>query len=66
MRVTIYSSVGYAGTTEQHDIEVPEDIIAEGKIAIQDFVDSLVDDEYDRLKENLSVWHEFAEDEEEE
>lgn len=66
MRVTIYSSVGYAGTSVQEDFEVPEDVVAGGKRAIEDFVASLLTEEYDRIREQLAVWYELAEDEEEE
>jgi hypothetical protein len=61
MKIKLGYSMGYAGTKSEWTEEVPEDVIAEGKSAIEDYLDAAQDSIYAEACDKISVWVEIVE-----
>ncbi len=56
MKVKIGYGMGYAGTDEEWIETIPEDVVAEGKEAIEEYLDGLQDGAYEAACERISTW----------
>ena len=56
MKVKIGYGMGYAGTDEEWIETIPEDVVAEGKDAIEEYLDGLQDGAYEAACERISTW----------
>jgi hypothetical protein len=56
MKVKIGYGMGYAGTDEEWVETIPEDVVAEGQEAIEEYLDGLQDEAYATACERISVW----------
>lgn len=56
MKVKIGYSMGFAGTDSEWTEEVPEDVVAAGADAIEEYLDSVRDDLWNEACEKISVW----------
>lgn len=61
MKIKIGYSMGYSGTDTEWTEEVPEDVIAEGQEAIDNYLEETRDYLYQQACEKISVWAEIVE-----
>jgi len=61
MKIKLGYSMGYAGTDEEWIETIPEDVVAEGKEAIEEYLDGLQDGAYEAACEKISVWAKIEE-----
>lgn len=61
MKIKLGYSMGYAGTDNEWTEEVPEDVIAEGESAIEDYLAAVQDSIYAEACDKISVWAEIVE-----
>jgi len=61
MKIKVGYSMGYSGTDSEWTEEVPEDVIAEGQEAIDNYLEETRDYLYQQACEKISVWAEIVE-----
>ena len=64
MKVTIFTSMGYAGTTTEEEIDIPKDVVEAGEKAIEEFIEAEEMAALEYAYSTVSVWHEFVEEDE--
>lgn len=61
MKIKVGYSMGYAGTDSEWTEEVPEDVVAEGQEAIEEYLEETLQDLFTGACEKISVWAEIVE-----
>lgn len=61
MKIKLGYSMGYAGTDSEWIEEVPEDVVAEGQEAIDNYLEETRDYLFQDACEKISVWAEIIE-----
>jgi hypothetical protein len=61
MKIKLGYSMGYAGTESSWTEEIPEDIVEDGQVAIDAYLESVRDSLYEEACEKISIWAEIVE-----
>ena len=56
MKIKVGYSMGYCGTTTEWEEEIPEDVVAEGQEAIEEYLEGTRDELFTAASEKISVW----------
>lgn len=59
MKIKVGYSMGYAGTDTEWEEEVPDDVVAAGDEAIDEYLNSAIDDAYEQASQKISTWGEI-------
>lgn len=61
MKIKLGYSMGYAGTEIEWEDEIPEDVVAQGDEAIDEYLDRVRDNIWEEACEKISIWAEIEE-----
>ena len=61
MKIKLGYSMGFAGTEIEWEDEIPEDVVAKGDEAIDEYLDRVRDNIWEEACEKISIWAEIEE-----